>query len=135
MDGTLKRGLSLAEVVLSLGLFTMVVLGFISLITAGLRLNLQGDQMSSATQSGRTLMETVKQRGYDRISPGTYDGRLSSPPPPNATTGFPPSPYPTSGVYQIVVTAADYAAGIRSVKVDVYWGPRSKVSLFTLVHQ
>lgn len=130
-----KLGLTLAEVLLAFGLFTVVILGFSVVILSGMRLNLQGDKMSQGTQIARTVMENAKKKGYANIATGLYDGRLATPTPPDASTGFPPSPYPKQGDYQIVVQVIDYSPTVRSVKVDVYWSAASKVSLYSLVHQ
>lgn len=142
MDGPIARpvgkrivGLTVAEVLLALGLFTIVVLGFSVVILSGMRLNLQGDKMSQGTQIARSVMENAKKKGYANIATGLFDGRLATPTAPDVATGFPPSPYPKQGDYQVVVQVSDISPSSRSVKVDVYWSAVSKVTLYSMVHQ
>lgn len=139
MDGSIiRRGLTLAEVLVAIGLFAAVALALGSLVISGLKLNRQGGDMSLATEFGREFLETVKQRGYPMISNGTFDGRLPTPPPPIVATGFPPAPYPfpaSNPKYRLVVVGGDFSPGVKSVQVDVWYSPRSRVRLYTLVHQ
>jgi Tfp pilus assembly protein PilV len=123
--------LSLAEVLVALGLFAMIALGIVAVVLSNLRLNRQGDKMTLATQMARTLLETTKSRTYANITVGTYDGST----PANPTTGFPPPPYPGNAEFRMKVVAADYSPAARSVQVDVSWGTPASVRLYTLVHQ
>lgn len=141
MDGPIaRRGLTLAEILIAIGLFAAVTLALGSLVISGLKLNRQGGEMSLATEFGREFLETVKQRGYPMISNGTFDGRLATPTPPVVATGFPPAPYPfpispSNSKYRLVVVAGDFSPGVKSVQVDVWYAARSKIRLYTLVHQ
>lgn len=134
MDGALtRRGLSLAELILALGLFVTAALLVFSLLFSSLKMNRQGEQITEGTQLARQLLETVKQKGYSQIAVGTYDGRLGTPV--DAATGFPPAPYPTRGRYQFQVQARQVTVGVVSVQVEVYWASGGPLRFYTLIHQ
>lgn len=113
----------------------MIAMGIVMTVLSNMKLNRQGDDLSAATQLARAVLENTRSRTYANITVGTFDGTLSVPTPPNATTGFPPSPYPGTGKFKMRVVSTDFAPAARSVQVDVFWGARSNIRLFTLIHQ
>ncbi|MCA9796970.1 MAG: hypothetical protein KC910_34405, partial [Candidatus Eremiobacteraeota bacterium] len=68
---------------------------------------------------------------------GVFDGSI--PTLPDATTGFPPGPYPGTSrdgeQFVLKVSCADYTATSRSVEVEVSWRDGRRVRFKTLVHQ
>ncbi len=140
MDGSIKRlrrGLTLLEIILAIGIVAVAILAMILVFTKGLRLVSQSSQVTGATQVARQMLEVVKERGYAQITTGNYDGTV--PDLPNGTTGFPPLPYPSVVLnkieYTISVeaTTAGMPANLIAVKVDVFWNARSKVTMQTYI--
>ena len=133
-----SRGLTLIEVVLSLGILSVVLLSLLAVFTSGLKLARSSDQATVATTVGQEFMELVRARGFGSTAVGVYDGRLNDPPDPS--TGFPFTPYPAIAIdhetYTLVVTCEDVSPTLRSVKVDVYWDlvREGKLTFYTIVH-
>jgi hypothetical protein len=80
-------------------------------------------RVTLATEIGREFMETVKTRGHALITAGVYDGKI--PTAPDATTGFPPAPYPTpppvnGREFVLWVEAQPVTPEIMSVEVRVH---------------
>jgi len=130
-------GFSLLENVIALGVITVAILGLVAAFTAGLRMMNQSEKISAATEIGRAFMETVKSKGYDQTTVGTYDGWIKESA--DSATGFPPSPYPQAKrdnqEYWLEVQCAQISPVVRSVAVDVHWDAQGKVTLKTLIHQ
>ncbi len=124
MDGALtrSRALSLMEVILAIGILAVAVLALIQVFVSGLKLSARSLKVALATEVGREFMEVVRKRGHAMVAPGTYLGDV--PTPPDATTGFPPPPYPVATMNQrdfvLVVRAAAVTPDVVSVQVDVY---------------
>jgi hypothetical protein len=116
---------------------TVAIMGLASVFLSGLKMVDASTSLTGATNVGRELLETVKQRGYSSTAVGTFDGRLATPP--DLATGFPMAPYPKTTVddheYALVVRCSDFSPTIRSIEVDVYWDRDSKTTFSTMVHQ
>lgn len=83
-------GFSLAEMLLALLLLSVGVLALIGVFTGGLNLMSRSEEITSATQVGRNVMEQIKQMDPALIPDNAdFDGTVAA----NAS-GFPPAPYP-----------------------------------------
>ncbi len=115
----------------------MAILSVMMVFAQSMKLLRSSNQVTAATDIARELIENVRANGYALITPGTYDGRLAVPTPPDPTTNFPPAPYPETfrnGERYLVVVEADPAGlppNTISVKVDVYWSDNGKATLQT----
>lgn len=105
---------------IGMALITVALLAMIGVFFSGLRLMTQGEAVTSATETARELLETVKIYGYDSIPAGSasFDGRTNDPP----AGGFPPSPYPRSPAngYPLRVRVEPVRTDLKSVTVEVY---------------
>jgi prepilin-type N-terminal cleavage/methylation domain-containing protein len=133
-----RKGVSLVEIVIALGILSIALLGLVATFTSGLKLAQVSNEVTTATTVGQEFLELVKARGYTQTATGTYDGRV---PDPAASVGFPFAPYPTvkrnNQEYALVVTCSDVTTTIRDVRVDVYWEAQreSNISFYTRIHQ
>lgn len=101
----------------ALAVASLALLTMIGVFTSGLRLMTQGEAVTSATETGRDLLEAVKEQGYALV-PATdqvFDGTKPVPDPPVA--GFPPAPYPAPNMRVIV---EQVQPGLKSVTVQVF---------------
>ncbi len=132
-----RRGVTLLEIMLAVGIVAVAILALQAVFLNGLRQMAEAARITAATDVGRSFMESVKKAGYSTTAVGTFDG--SVPDTPDAATGFPPPPYPKAPLngqeFYLVVSCADYAPGLRSVRVDVHWTKQRKIRLMTLVRQ
>jgi hypothetical protein len=126
----MKRAITLAEVVLALGLMVLVVLTVMALFGKGLRLSSKNRDAVAATQLANSLHERLV--GGTITLPGgatSFDGSI----PQAAVSGFPPAPYPAQTVdatdYTLKVTTAPVAtvANLVQVSVEVSWHGNHKV--------
>lgn len=141
MDGPLKklrRGLTIIESVLAMGIIGIALLSLLLVFTNGMKMLSQTSQLNTATDLGREFLEQVRFNGAALVTPGVFDGRVGTPRDPS--TAFPPAPYNPNGPvkrmggdYDLVVTAdaTGMPAGVIAVKVEVYWNERGKVALET----
>lgn len=131
-----RRGFSLAEMVVALGLLAAASLVVIGVFTSGLSYMGQTEQHTVAHEISRELLERVRAGGgYTALpaGPRVFDGREGQAP----DGAFPPSPYP--GVvlegqsYDMVVRVADHPTlvGVRAVRVEVYWGKTGRTVVET----
>lgn len=128
------RALSLAEVIIAVGVLAIAILAITGMFTRGFIMLGQSRQVTEATNAGQALLETMTARDPAEISEGVFDGRI--PTPPNSDIGFPPAPYPrTEQGYPMVVRASRTGAppGTVSVIVEVHYSQNSKVTLATYV--
>jgi type II secretory pathway pseudopilin PulG len=135
-----RRGLSLAETVLAVGLVGVAVLSLLLVFTNGMRLLTQSGQMTVATDIGREFMEQVRANGAALVVPGVYDSRQGDAA--DVSTGFPPYPYipaaplkRAKGEYYLVVTADNTGLppSTVAVKVEVYWNDSNRIVLETFL--
>lgn len=115
-----ERGLSLAEVMLALGLAAATLLVMMITFTGGLRLLSHSEDTAEAAGVARQIMERILARDYlFRGTDVTFDGGP-------AVRGFPPSPYPQITLrhtYKIKVTLTHLDAFRNHVQVDLSWPP------------
>lgn len=128
-----RRGLTLVEVMLALGILAVAILGLVALFGSGLRLQSQSDRVSAATEIGQAFLERVRDGGVSGLPDhaAVFDGRVPSTP--DAASGFPPAPYPQvdrqGTIYHLVVEVVTHGADRRSVQVQVHWGENSRIAL------
>lgn len=135
-----RRGFNLIEVLLAVAIVAVALITLIGVLTYGMQMLSRSREVYVANEIGRQLMEKIRLEtrttGFSALPGGAYvfDGRVPDP----ASGGFPPAPYPgqtwNGGNYQLVVTGAQSDARLKSVTVDVYWGPTQKISLTSLYH-
>lgn len=132
-----KRGLSLAEVILALGLISIAGLALIATFLSGTRMMDQSTDLSMATDVGREFLETVRAQGYEQTVVGVFDGSL--PTPPDATTAFPSAPYPTTvrdqEEFTVTVDCSQYSPSTRLLKVTVSWEGKHRTTLAAMIHR
>jgi len=123
-------GLSLLEVLFAFALVTIAVLGIMAVYTGGLKLSAKGERALFATELSQTMMEVIKEQGFDKIPTArtTFDGRANQAP--NAD-GFPPAPYPKVDDYVVQVTAYQKEDFLKSVTVRVFYDNQNSVVLQT----
>lgn len=140
LDGALKRGtrgLTLAELILALGILSVVALSLLAAFLAGTQLLSESNNITAATEVGREFLEQVRADGYEATAVGRFDGRI--PNPRDGATQFPPSPYPMAISndirYTLLVSCEQYSPTTRLVRVESIWGADRRINLTTMVHQ
>ena len=128
--------MTLAEVLLAVGLVAVALLGLASVFIHGLQLGSGSHEVTAATEVAREVLERVRAAGYPALgAPASYDGAI---PTAQNGQGFPPYPYPFKEVggrvYTVFVRTETRGLNLTGVEVRVSWGPRSSVSLEALVH-
>lgn len=124
------RGFSLAEVVLSIGLLSVILLSVFAMFTQGMHILSHSKQVDSATEKAQECLEAIRVLGAATVAEGIYDSNNGDTP----TSSIPLVPYsPTSEDYRTVVeaTMTGAPAGTMAVRVDVYYERDRKVSLET----
>lgn len=130
-------GLSLLEVMLALGLLSVVTLALMAVFTSGNRMMAQSTSLTMATDVCREFLERTRCEGYNRTLVGVYDGRVGDPS--DITTGFPHAPYPASTRngkdYHLFVEVTQVGPETRLIKLRVYWEDgRHHTGMATMVH-
>lgn len=121
---------------LAVGVLAVAILSLLALFGSGLRLMDQANDVSRATEVARSVVEATKLLGYDGIPDGTvtFDGKNGD----VAAGGFPPEPYPSitlDGVeYFVIASTQPVEDTLKSVRVEVVWGARGRLSVETAVH-
>ena len=122
------------EVLVATGLLCVVVVSLMVVLSGGLSMLNQADQMSVARSLASQEIEMIRAGDYSFVPDGTYfDGRQGTPP----VNGYPPAPYPSQAqgqVYTLAVGAQLIATNLRSVRVDVFWGKGHTLHLETLMN-
>lgn len=129
----MRRGLTLGEVVIALGLLTVAALALMSVFGGGLRLSGQVKHSLTATQLAKSELESL-QSGRVRIpAPAHFAGEAP-------VDEFPPAPYPVTTVndveYRTTVTTEPVpdAPGVINVIVKVQWNEDPGVVLQSYFH-
>lgn len=132
-----RRALTLAEVVIALGILTTAILAIIAGFIGALELNARSLEVAVATQVGRDFMERVKEHGYDVVPEGTFVFSGANNDPRNAQ-GFPPDPYPrivtNEREHFLLVRVDTKGATLKVVTVEVSWGNSGRVILETYLY-
>jgi len=124
-----KRGLSLMEVMIALGIVAFALVTMIGVYISSIRLMTRGEEMTKASEIAQTSLEQAKLLGYGNVPEveTTFDGRVPNP----QVAGFPPPPYPALDNYDIVFKTDKLEDGLKSVTVKVFYDKRSHVTLQT----
>ena len=124
-----QRGLSLLEILFALVLVTVAVLAVVSVYIGGMRLSAKGERLFIASETGKAVLERIREAGFSEIPDGTrtFDGRSNDP----QLGDFPPPPYPAQGDYPILVETHLQEANLKSVTVRVFYDKDNSVVLQT----
>ena len=129
--------MTVAEVIMALGILSIAILAIVAGFIGALELNSRSVEMAVATQVGRDFLERVKEQGYDKVPDGTfrYNGANNDP---ITADGFPPSPYPQVAAngrqHWLLVRVGVKGATLKVVNVEVSWGNRGRVYLETYLY-
>ena len=125
------RGFSLAEMLLALGLLSVGLLALIGVLTGGLHLMSKSEEITSATQVARSVIERIKDMEPAAVPEnGTFGGsNLAN------SSGFPPAPFPTTQsngrTYDLTVTTTRVGPHTVSLEVTVTWEDGGKLTCET----
>lgn len=119
------------ELMVALSVIAFALLTMIGVYISAVRLMARGEEITTATEVGRRMLETLRSQGFAYIPDGTniYDGRV--PDSRDGALGFPPDPYPMDGRYQLVVVSEKVDDNLKSVTVRIYYDDESNVVLQT----
>lgn len=116
--------LTLAEVIIAIGLLSMVLLMLVGVFIGGLQLMARSEVHTEASSIGREVIETIEDEGGFSALPSSmasFDGAVPHP----KLDGFPPDPYPkaTRGgrEYIIRVEVRSPSSRLGAVLVTVKW--------------
>lgn len=133
VSGSKNRALTLAEVMLSVGLLGVVVLVVMGVYIAGIRSMERSEVRTEATNLGADLLEIVDEQGGFGALPDsdlTFDGSV----PDSTLDGFPPPPYPGTERYSLKVRTRVVSARTRALMVEVQWA-QGAVKLERVYHE
>ncbi len=122
---------SLLELVVAIGLVAFTLLTMVAVAINGARLGQRGEQITRATEMGRSLLERLQDDGFVYLPDGdnVHDGRV--PDPTDSVTGFPPSPYPSQENMSLVVATRQLEPQLKSVTATIYYQDESHLTLQT----
>ena len=128
----MRRGFTLAEVLLALLLIVLSALSLIGVLTGGLRLMSRSEELTLATELARSVVERIKEMDPVEIpEQANFDGG------PPTSGGFPPEPYPLAerNGREYRVSVVTNPAGLHSVRVlvTISWNSGGRLSFETLV--
>ena len=128
---TTRKGFTLVEVMLSVGLIAVALLAVVGVFIAGLPLMRQNREVSTATSLARSLHEQIRAAGGVPKAAQNFQGSVPNP----AVNGFPPPPYPAvtvAGVpytFKVTVLPIPTRSDLMAVEVEVDWGQDHHLSL------
>lgn len=119
-----RKGLTLAEILMAVGLLSMVLILLVGVFIGGLQLMQSSEVHTAASSIGREVMETIEDEGGFACLPldsSSFNGAN-----PDATVdGFPPEPYPTASRggrdFVLRVETQNLSARMTAVLVTVSW--------------
>lgn len=122
------RGLTLSELLISVGLLAVVILTIVGVFIGGLKLMNNSKVRTGASNIARQVLEAIEDEGGFVALPdeeSLFDGAVPTP----AVEGFPPAPYPVAQAdgrdFTVVVETRNLGARARAVLVTVNWDDRS----------
>lgn len=128
MDRSLKRGVTLTEIVFALAIVAIAIISLVTLFVSGLRLVNRSADLERCSEVARQVMEATVELPSVPAGAVAYDGRLGDPR--DAATGFPPPPYPSARVdgkdYPVRVELSP-SGNLKVVQVRVFYGPQESV--------
>ena len=113
-------GLTLAEVIIAVGLIGFVTLGLIGTIVGGLKLMSRSETRTAASNLGAGVIEAISDNGGFHSIPDsilTFDGKTPDP----QIDEFPPAPYPGDDRFTTTVRCRVVTPKTRAVQVEVSW--------------
>ena len=149
MDGALtnKRprfGLSLLEVMISLGILAVAILALLSVFVGGLSLMQRSNELAAANNVAKSTLEAIKRdiqaSGFSFVPSDsyTYDGRVPDSALNRGTSVFPPAPYPSTTVdgekYTVMVEGATEGTRLKRLGVSIFWSDNPPLKLETVLH-
>ncbi len=136
MGVSLRRGFSLAEVLVAFGTLSIALLAVVGVFIWGLNLMQHAEEHSVAAELGKEFLETVEVAGGFSAMPAGprfFDGEVPDP----VSASFPPPPYPSTTVggvdyyYKVWVEEHPTLAEVRAVKVEIRWSETGRSSFET----
>ncbi len=122
-------GFTLLEIVLALGLTTLILLAVFYVMIGSLQSFQRAEEVSVVRALAREEIERVKERNVPLVA-GLFDGSVPTP----QLDGFPPPPYPVSADgYTVVVNSVAMDERLFSLVVEIYEGKQRLTSLETVV--
>lgn len=115
------KGLTLAEVIIAVGLIGFVTLGLIGTIIGGIKLMSRSETRTAASNYGAAILESISDNGGFGYVPDTditFDGNVPDP----RIDDFPPELYPGNDQFTTVVRCRVLTPRTRAVEVEVSWG-------------
>ena len=125
------QGLSLLEVIFSIGLVAIVLVALLTVMIGGLKLIEQSERVEVGTGLAREQVEQIKSYLYSPVD-GVFDGNTPTP----TVNGFPPGPYPKAiknRDYFLVVRVTSLDERLRRVDVEVQSDKQKVVTLSTVI--
>lgn len=113
------RGFTLVEVLIAIILFAIGLLSIASLVTAVIRSNALGKQITTATSLSQQKLEEYTYKGYSSCTTGT--------------TTDPFDTIPNFPGYKRVVTVSSPVSNMKKVTVDVYRKPNELTSSISTI--
>lgn len=134
--GLHRPGLTLAEVMVSVGLLSMVLLLLVGVFVAGLQLMQRSEVHTAASTIGREILETIKDEGAYAALP-LQNANFNGLNPDAKIDGFPPDPYPRATrdgrEFVIRVEVLHQSPRMAAVLVTVGWG-EGRIQLEKVFH-
>lgn len=120
------------EVILSLGLFAMVIVALFTVLIGGIGMQKKAEILELASSVARQQVEAMKS-DLGQIVEGVYDGRI---PTPATGAGFPPAPYPKvvqGREFWTLVEVSAFDSRLWSIRVRVFSSAGEETSMETLL--
>ena len=119
------KGLTLAEILIAVGLLTMVLVLLVGVFIGGLQLMQRSEVHTAASSIGREVMETIEDEGGLACIP-LHSTAFNGANPDASVDGFPPAPYPrvsrAGREFVVRVETHSLSARMAAVLVTVSWG-------------
>lgn len=136
MGRSLKRGVSLVELILALAIVAIAIIALVTLFISGLKLLSRSADVQRSSEIARETVEAIVDMGH-ALAPSaaaTFDGRNNDP---QDANGFPPPPYPAATVegkvYPISVSV-EPLGGLKVVQVRVHYAAGGDLWLERYLH-
>ncbi|MFA7481870.1 MAG: type II secretion system protein [Vulcanimicrobiota bacterium] len=123
-----KGAFSLLEIMLTLGLLSIVFVIVFTVLIGGLQMQTRAESVEVASSIAREMLERIKTLPFS-VSEGSYDGRVPNPP---TALDFPPAPYPAverGALYYVKVDVVARDERLWQVSVSVSTADRLMTSV------
>lgn len=132
----MKKGLSLVEVVVAIGVLAMSVLALMGVLTGIFKLSAQTDESAVAMRGAQELLDRLRTDSMELPSLAvSFDGAANEP----KLQGFPPDPYPKQQIegqefaYRVEWEPVPGKVDLYLVHIGVHWGKNHQVKLDSYV--